>query len=135
MRAQSHKLLQILSAALVAAATVGPAYADEVLVRSAVAGKAEWMDDYYGWSNDCKPIVYDIDVVDPPRNGKVAPKPKVGTIPPAKIGSARGCIGKPFKGWSIFYTPARGYRGSDQFRVRMRVGNQSKFFTYRINVH
>jgi len=111
------------------------ASADEIIARSAVAGQAQWMDDYYGWTDNCKPLVYDIDVVEPPANGRVSPKSKSGAIPAtAKIGSSGSCAGKPYKGWSLFYTAKAGYKGSDSFRVRMRVGNQSKFFLYRIAV-
>lgn len=125
----------LLLAAAIAMASLPEWSAAETIFRNASAGKAQWMDDYYGWDNRCNSIVYDIDVVQAPAHGKVAPRPKQGRIPAnAKIGSSGSCAGKPFKGWSIFYTARAGYHGNDAFRVRMRVGGTSKYFDYRVNV-
>ncbi|MEC9343137.1 MAG: hypothetical protein VYD64_04750 [Pseudomonadota bacterium] len=121
-----------LSCMVLMAAVAGPAAAAEF--RKAQSGRAAWMDDYYGWDNRCRPKIVNIDVVREPAHGKISPRPKSGRIPRPKIGSATQCVGKPLKGWSVYYTSRRGYRGVDNFTIRMSIGGTSKLFNYRVTV-
>ncbi|MCB1462413.1 MAG: hypothetical protein KDJ90_08295 [Nitratireductor sp.] len=130
MIAREWKLYSIFAVLFVVLAT--PASAE---FRNAGSGKTTWMDDYYGWGNDCRPKVVNIDIVRKPAHGKISPRPKSGKIPRPKISSGGDhCVGRPLKGWSVFYTSQRGYRGTDSFTVRMSIGGSSKLFNYTVNV-
>ena len=103
--------------------------------RTADSGKSNWMDAYYGWNDDCSFRTISVDVVGPPKHGRVSPKLENQRITSAQVGSTGKCLGKPTRAVAVYYRSDRGYRGTDRFRVRMKVGGQPPvFFSYTVRV-
>lgn len=103
--------------------------------RTATSGKAQWIDAYYGWNNDCSFKTIDVDVIDGPGHGRVSPKVETRKITQAQVGNTGGCLGKPTRAVAVYYTSKKGYRGVDRFRVRMKVGGQPPvIFSYSVSV-
>ena len=130
-----------LAAAIVAALFLTVQVADAKTVRyskSARANASTKIDHYSGWNDDCSFLTIDIDVVDKPAHGTVRPKVATGRIPRPQVGSRQGaqCAGRPMKIIEVYYTPSRGFRGRDQFKVRMRTpGQRDVFFVYNVSVN
>ena len=128
-------------AAIVAVLFLTVQVADAKTVRyskTARANASTKIDHYSGWNDDCSFLTIDIDVVEKPRNGAVRPKLANGRIPRPQVGSRQGaaCAGRPMKIIEVYYTPTRGFRGNDQFKVRMRTpGQRVVFFVYRVKVN
>ena len=103
--------------------------------RSANSGQSQWMDEYYGWNNDCSFKTINVDVVERPRNGSVSPRIRRSRIQQAQVGTATHCIGRPTRAVAVYYRSRKGFRGTDRFRVRMRVAGQPAVtFTYTVQV-
>lgn len=75
-----------------------------------------------------------------PANGTVTLRPGTKTFSAEELRTrGRRCAGRPVAGQRVVYTPNAGYRGPDQFVVRIsyeqRVGARSTSSqTYRVNV-
>jgi len=104
--------------------------------KTAKNGKSKWIDSYFGWKNNCGFKTIDVDIVDRPDHGSVSPRVETKKISRAQVGSAGKCIGKPTKAVSVYYKAKKGYRGSDKFKVRMKVrGEPPVYFIYRVRVN
>ena len=133
----SRRAIRFFMAAIVGASFLIPATAEAQrnYSRTATSGKAQWMDAYYGWNNDCSFKTIDVDVIDGPSHGRVSPKVETRKITQAQVGSTGGCLGKPTRAVAVYYTSKKGYRGTDRFRVRMKVGGQPPvIFSYSVSV-
>lgn len=75
-----------------------------------------------------------------PANGTVVTRARTDTFRSDDLRAGnRKCAGSPVRGLAVVYTPNAGYRGPDQFVVRIsyeqRVGARSTSSqTYRVNV-
>lgn len=101
-----------------AAAAAGPAVAADISVNAA-AGSEALVRYYVTWSDDCgQGYVPKGGLSSGPAHGKVAFKRGTFSIPKtATRGSVRDCSGRKVTGLGVYYTPERGYRGGDSFRM------------------
>ena len=132
-----HGLGTILAVAVSMLVWNSPAWAvDGVYDRTALSGESEWMDEYFGWNNDCSHLVIEVDVVDGPTHGTISHRNEPRPIPQnATRGKSGSCAGKEANALVLEYTSEAGYRGPDKFRVRMKARGQSPaFFLYYVTV-
>ncbi|MEZ5870648.1 MAG: hypothetical protein R3D32_02155 [Nitratireductor sp.] len=135
MSARAAAMVATLTLAASLALTASAEAQQRSYSRTASSGKAQWIDAYYGWNNDCSFKTIDVDVIDGPAHGKASPRVETRKITQAQVGSTGSCLGKPTKAVAVYYTSKRGYRGQDRFRVRMKVGGQQPVvFSYSITV-
>lgn len=126
----------VVATVMVLAAALSSADAKTVRQsKSAKSGQSQWIDAFFGWNDDCSFKTINIDIVERPEHGSVSPRVETQRITQAQVGSTGKCLGRPTKAVAIYYKSKSGYRGRDDFKVRMRVGGQSPvFFVYQVNV-
>ncbi len=100
---------------------------------SARSGKSTRIKGFTSWNANCSYKPVRMDIVKPPKHGKVKPRLETSRIGTILSGSAK-CKGRKIKKVMLYYKSKRGYKGRDSFTVRLRFGNGPQRFTYRINV-
>ena len=101
--------------------------------KSVPAGRATMLDAYSGWNNDCSFLVIKVNITAPPAHGKISTRIGHGFIREANEGSVGSCLGKPTRVLQLWYTPKRGYHGSDTVSVLAGAGNPTTYY-YSITV-
>ena len=126
--------ISVFTAALAGAALAAIPASAQHYFRTTGSGQSVRVDAYMGWRDDCSHQSIDIDVVNPPRHGTLTPRFETETIRNASIGSAQSCKGRKIRAMALYYRSKKGYRGQDQFRVRISVGGQPATYSYTVNV-
>ena len=107
----------ILAALLVSAPAAAQTTlrADETFHRSAAAGQEMRVFTYGGYHRDCSPLPPPQAVLRTlPAHGSVSIRPAPAAIRMTREGGTP-CIGITVPGTVVFYTPAAGFHGADQF--------------------
>ena len=95
----------------------------EVVTRqvSTAEGKLVLVRTYAMWRSDCtargEPVVA---ITTPPQHGTSFVRPGISTIREYSGGSG-DCVGRQVPGISVWYQPTPGYRGPDQFSLRINM--------------
>lgn len=77
-----------------------------------------------------------VKVLTKPQHGRLSNRLIPTTIGLSRFGSSGQCYGKPTTGFAIYYTPVRGFRGTDSFSfdIRWPVISRQATDTYTVNV-
>ena len=100
------------------------------LSKTVPAGRASQIDAYSGWNNDCSFMTIAFNLTSPPAHGRITTRIGHGRITNANTGSAGGCYGKPTKVLQLWYTPQRGYHGSDT--VSVTAGGTAYYYSITV---
>ena len=107
----------LLAAALALPLATGAAHArgNAVAANKTTEVGFAWAIDARTCGNLAKPKI----TLGKPKHGQATAKWVTRRVVGAS-GAARKCNGRTAKGMAIYYTPGRGFRGQDGFRVRVR---------------
>ena len=108
--------------------TALPAYAqqrdpNEVMTRrvSTVEGKSVLVRNYASWKSDCTSRGEPVVTVDTqPQHGSVSVRSGMSTIR-EYTGDGAHCVGQQVAGTSVWYQPAPGFHGIDQFAITINA--------------
>jgi hypothetical protein len=83
------------------------------------AGQTTQLAVYTAWDPvNCGNVFGVVKVTAKPQSGKLSNALINTTVPIGRFtGRPGSCFGKPTKGFAVFYTPVRGFRGTDTFTV------------------
>jgi hypothetical protein len=92
----------------------------EYRTRTVAAGQSIRVAVHYSYRpDDCSATSGIVKVLSKPQHGKLSNKKVLTTIVHSRFGSVGKCYGKPVGGFEIYYTPAPGFRGADEFSVEL----------------
>jgi hypothetical protein len=63
-----------------------------------------------------------------PQHGRLSNHLVDATIPQSRFGNSGHCLGRPTKGFAVYYTPAPGFHGTDTFTLDLSwpaIGKQA----------
>ena len=85
------------------------------------AGQTTRVAVYTAWHPErCGSVFAIVKVTSKPQNGKLSNTLTNTTIPVTRFTGRPGpCFGKPTKGFEVYYTPAKGFRGPDTFSLEI----------------
>jgi hypothetical protein len=113
--------VRLILASLALAAAAIPAWGQHVMPReqtfrrSVQAGQELRVFTYARWHKDCRPIdPPQIALRTPPAHGTVSLRPGPSTVSQIREGMP-DCTGRTYEGIGVWYAPAPGFRGVDQF--------------------
>lgn len=105
--------------------------------RTVSAGQTARVAVYTAWDPQyCGSVFGVVKITVKPQHGKLSNRVIDTTIPNSRFGSSGQCLGKPTKGFAIFYAAPGGFRGTDSFTLDVTwpaIGRQSTD-TYSITV-
>jgi len=100
-------------AALLSAATIIPGEA-ATFHRTTQQGRAVTIATHASWDTGCAGGPSPIAIVSPPQHGALSITPAAAKIERIDAGQAN-CLGHAITANAVIYTPAQGFRGTDQF--------------------
>ena len=124
------RVTSLAALALLAAAPLSSALAAS-LSKTVPAGRASQIDAYSGWNlEDCSFQTISFTTTSQPAHGRITTRIGHGRITNANTGSAGKCYGKPTKVLQLWYTPQRGYHGSDT--VSVTAGGTAYYYSITV---
>lgn len=86
--------------------------------RTVPAGQTTRVAVYTAWDPKyCGSVFGVVKISVKPQRGKLSNRVIDTTIPNSRFGSSGECLGKPTKGFAIFYAAPGGFRGTDSFTL------------------
>jgi len=114
----------------------GTAHAGD-FVRSAKSGQSTKMHIYRSWTADCQSKLGIVQVLSKPSHGTITPTEVTAPIGVSRWNpeSTAHCKGVLTNGFRVDYVSAPGFRGTDQFQIQFRSGNNVDTDNFTVNVH
>jgi hypothetical protein len=108
------------------------------ITKTTASGVPALMYSYSAWKNDCSPDLGVVKVLVKPQHGKLAPRESLVTIKGLGRRYNNGslaCVGKSTPAFKVYYTPARGFRGTDNFKIEVTYrGHSPDVDTFTVEV-
>ncbi len=122
------------------AAALSPAWAQRVVPRERTmhvatqAGQELHVFTYASWHRDCSPEAPpQVILHTQPAHGSILLRPGPSTVSVIREG-APDCMGRTYQGVGVWYVPAPGFRGADQFDYSVINPNSSSHDTVVVDV-
>ena len=131
---------RLILAMVAVAAALSPAWAQRMVPRERTmhvatqAGQELHVFTYASWHRDCSPEASpQIALRTQPAHGSILLRPSPSTVSVIREG-APDCTGRTYPGIGIWYVPAPGFRGADQFDYSVISANSSSHDTVVVDV-
>ena len=133
-------MMRLMLAMTAIAAALSPAWGQRVVPRersmhmATQAGQELHVFTYTSWHRDCSPEPPpQITLRMQPAHGSILLRPSPSTVSVIREGSP-DCTGRTYPGIGVWYVPAPGFRGADQFDYNVVSLNSSSHDTVIVDV-